>query len=429
MTIVFIFKLFHFTYNLLFNMKNNQKRENKINTSAFDTNDYQKMTYEDRINSVITKVKGCIEGDVTIINKLGFGGLGTVYRVNTTISGESVDIAQKAFYEGKDLKRAEDDYVELYNNWQITKYISKNIKTIAKDPFLCECIEKVPLLFTTHEQRRILEKENTPEEEYIAAQKASELKEGIFFEIKGNQNLEEIISSKKNELTFEDRRKLLLDILMGGTILDKVGIIQRDLNCENIQIDIHSNDGKPRAYLVDFGKAVHKAIIHIFDDDESKKRDYCGPFFYSAPPEAYDDEEKEEIIFGDKYNSFNIGLLMFPLFFDVEGENLMYNFKWSNNEDIVHHRKNLFECLDEIVDKLNKNRDKPYNVKQISFIKKIMSKLINTNVDKRANAEKVARKIYEKETEIIQQIAKERLSFNDMQKCNNYQMMTKNILD
>lgn len=401
-------------------MKDNNNRaiQKKENVNTFDSNDYINLTYEDRIKRILSKINGCIDSDITIINKLGFGGTGTVYKVHTSISGKSVDIAQKVFYTGKEHDRADDDYDELFINWQIIKYISNNIKWIAKDPFLCECIEKIPLLFTTHEQRNILAEEKTPEDQYSAAQKASELKDGIFFEIKGDENLEDLIGSKNYDLSFEDKKRLLLDILMGATILDKVCIIQRDYNCENIQIKHQLHDGKIHAYLVDFGKAIQKDIIHLFDDDESRKRGYCEPFFYSAPPEAFDHDEKEIEIFGDKYNAFNIGLLMFPLFFAKEGQELMFDFKWSNYDDIVHNRNNIFENIDGIVEKFNQNLKKQYDNDQKAFIKSIMNELLNINVKKRKNAETVAREIFETVSETFNYSSDEKLSNSDSEKCN-----------
>lgn len=52
-------------------------------------------------------------------------------------------------------------------------------------------------------------------------------------------------------------------------------------------------------------------------------------------------------------------------------------------------------------------------------------KWYSPNIDNITNEEKLARKLYEKETEIIQDNDKEWLSFNNMQIWNNYQMMTK----
>lgn len=412
-------------------MKNNNNRgiQKKENVNTFDSNDYINLTYEDRIKRIISKVNGCIDSDITIINKLGFGGTGTVYKVHTSISGKSVDVAQKVFYTGKEHDRADDDYDELFINWQIIKYISDNIKSIAKDPFLCECIEKIPLLFTTYEQRNILSEEKSLDDQYSAAQKASELKDGIFFEIKGDQNLEDLIGSKIYDLSFEDKKRLLLDILMGATILDKVGIIQRDYNCENIQIKHQLNDGKIHAYLVDFGHAIYKDIIHLYDGDESKKREYCEPFFYSAPPEAFDHNEKEEEIFGDKYNAFNIGLLMFPLFFAKEGQELMFHFKWLNNDDIVHNRKNIFENIDEIVEKFNQNLNNHYTNDQKAFIKSIMSELLNINIKKRKNAETVARKIYETISETCNDSSDEKISYSDSEKCNGKSNQKINLIE
>ena len=276
-------------------MNSNQVSQIGLHLKELDLNDYRKLAYQDRIDRLLSKVNRCINNDVTIIQKLGFGGLGTVYKVSADMFGDTIELAQKVFFAGKDQHRSEDDYCELYMNWQINKYILDNVSTIAKDPFLCECIEKIPLLITTHEQRNILSEANSPKERYAAAQKASELKAGIFFEIKGNQNLEDLIPSKINEMSFEDKMKLFLDILKGGTILDRAGIIQRDFNCENIQINMQTNDCKPHAYLLDFGQAVDKNIIHMFDNDESKRRDYCAPYYYSSPPEAYDNKEKDEI--------------------------------------------------------------------------------------------------------------------------------------
>lgn len=52
-------------------------------------------------------------------------------------------------------------------------------------------------------------------------------------------------------------------------------------------------------------------------------------------------------------------------------------------------------------------------------------KWYSPNIDNITNEEKLARKLYEKETEIIQDNDKEWLSFNNMPIWNNYQMMTK----
>lgn len=374
---------------------NNHKKHSKLKTHL--SNEYEKFSYDDRIKKIQKKVNLCITGEVKIDKKLGIGGTGIVYKVNTNISGESVDLAQKILFSGKDDEQVEDDVEELFNNFKIFEYITENLNSIANDPFLCECIEKVPLLVLTEDQKTILSQSESLDEQYKDAKKAAELKNGIFFEIKGNQNLEDLIPSKIYEMSFESKMKILLDILMGATILDKVGIVQRDFNCENIQICITKE--MPNAYLVDFGKAVYKGRV-CFYDNESKKSDYCAPFFYSSPPEAYAKEndrkgEKEtEKIFGDKYNSFNIGLLMFPLFFAKEGQDLMYNFKWKNDDDIVNHRIYLFEKVDEIVEKLNQNLEKKYKTKQINIIKSILKKLINSDYEKRSNSEKVAREIY-----------------------------------
>lgn len=346
-----------------------------------DTN--QKRHFYRRFAQISKRLNSFVSHNYNIIKKLGNGSCGTVYKISTNINGEPMNIVQKKFTN-------DDDYNEIYANWQIRKTIERDASKFSSDNFLYECIEKVPFLYLTKEQYEILSKSKTIEEEFTNSQKASELRNGIFFEIKGNQNLDDLINSNDyKDLTFDDKQKILLDILMGATLLDKSRIIQRDLNCENIQIDL-TDKKNPKAYLIDFGKAIHIDLIHLFDDDERTKNDYCAPFYYSAPPEAY---ENGDAAFSDKYNSFNIGLIILALFFGKSGYDLMYDFKWSDNDDIVKNRKNLFYNLDKVINDLCK-KENYYTNEQITFIKYLMFNLINPDVKKRWNSETLARVLY-----------------------------------
>lgn len=293
-----------------------------------------------------------------------------------------------------------DDYNELYANLQIRNYIINNEKLIKKDQFIIESISKIAILYLTEKQQEIISEATTLEEQYSACIKASKLKEGFFFEIKGDQSLEKFISEDSDILTFREKMHLLLDILMGGALLDRSGIIQRDFSCDNIQINIKPGE-RSEAYIIDLGKAIHRDIVNIFEKDESKKREYCCPFFYSSPPEAYKEgfggldpysEDNINLILGDKYNGFNIGLLMFSLFFDKDGQEITY--KYRSDEDLVDFLKNLFKDLDNVVDELNRHRRKPYNEDEILLLKEIMEKLLNPDFHQRQSAETVGRELY-----------------------------------
>lgn len=340
-----------------------------------------------------------VHNNVEVGQKLGAGGCGTVYKVTTDIFGQAVDMVRKIFLGAK------DDHYELYLNWIIRDYISQNIAAIASDPFLYECVNKIPLLFPSEAQNEILSQAQSPKELLELAQKASEHKDGIFLEIKGTQNLDDLVNSENNTLSFDHKMKLFLDMLMGGAILDRANIIQRDFNCENIQLDLPSNGENPSAYLIDFGKAIYTKILHLFDNNDSERRDYCGPFYYSAPPEAYkggfdnvdpDNPQDREIVFGQKYNAYNIGLLMFPLFFGGPGQEIMYNLSDYSDDGVVQNRKNLFRNLDTTIDNLNNKRSNPYTDTQIGTIKGLMHKLLNPDPYQRPSAEIMGRELYQK---------------------------------
>lgn len=85
---------------------------------------------------------------------------------------------------------------------------------------------------------------------------------------------------------------------------------------------------------------------------------------------------------------------MLPLFFGKNGYELMYDFKWSNKEDIIRNRKELYSNLNDIVEEQNKKMNNLYNKEQLTIIKKLMSKLINPNAYKRSNSETIARSLY-----------------------------------
>lgn len=274
--------------------------------------------------------------------KIGSGNYGTVFSITMKYLDKAINIVQKLNHQNKnnsdisgidisDINRA----LEFFANYSLLLYIQEAIFEINNDTFLSGGVNKLALPIITKEQEQALSKAETLADKIkIALESEIFKREGLFFESKPGSSLESLIGMSKI-LTYSPkaRLKLVLDLLMAASILDRAGIAHRDFNYGNILID----ENGPTAYLIDLGLALNLNTLEVYEGKlEDFKKLKEGNFI---PNEVLKNGWTQE---NQNCNGYGIFTIMPAILFGSGGMEFIYD----TLEDFSDYGKYLNEYLD-----------------------------------------------------------------------------------
>lgn len=266
--------------------------------------------------------------------KIGSGNYGTVFSITMKYLDKAINIVRKLSHQNKN-GSDENRALEFYANYSLLLYIQKAISEINNDTFLSGGVNKLALPIITKEQEQALsEAETLTDIIKIARESGIFKREGLFFESKPGSSLESLIGMSKI-LTYSPkaRLKLVLDLLMAASILDRAGIAHRDFNYGNILID----ENGPTAYLIDLGLALNLNTLEVYEGKlEDFKKLKEGNFI---PNEVLKNGWTQE---NQNCNGYGIFTIMPAILFGSGGMEFIYD----TLEDFSDYGKYLNEYLD-----------------------------------------------------------------------------------
>lgn len=346
---------------------------------------------------------------------IGMGGYGTVYKATVEYDGKNFPAAVKKMSEYAGGGAVNNLARELYMNTKLCQAIFKEAKLsnqnpveYAQDHNVVLCFSAIPFMRPNHESKV---KDLQTWANLEASDIVSNPEKGFCFTFVNGTSFTRLLGNI-DDLSREERIKIIKGLFVAMNTFDKAGLIHQDLTTSNIMVDNNLN-----VYVVDLGGSIDVNSPSLFRNPLDRSS-LWGYSFY--PPEIFEDFEQNynpkdhiEHIFGaeggKKLNAYASAMYALTIFFGSEGGSIYNNyfgtddyysdeyddFESSETENCENAdkldprchpaelRKKYYEDIPSNVEKCNKACGDIYNKEQCEMIVYLLQKSLNPNPNER----------------------------------------------